>query len=288
MRAAAMLARLACIAALAVTTSCAVPAGATVVVLFDRLDVPLPDASNRVAGVDLDGLRSTGAGSTCADRSVDYVSSVDASEVGVDDALGAFLPRPMPGPALTDLCLHGVLALAVRIRDVDSWQDDDAVEVTLGAARVPGCDVTNLTTCVPQVAGGRIVVDQPMRYAPIGTPHTLHITNGRLRGDLGDMVFPATLLGADEASALVPVLLRGLRIDAAYADGSLDGAIGARVAVDDVVTLEQTLHPAQSSDLVRASLQPWADLEPTATDPNVCAALSIGLAITGVRVAQGG
>jgi hypothetical protein len=110
----------------------------------------------RAAGFNLDGMVSTGMGSTCVDLTEDYTSLTDPSENGVDNALAGLVPQL--GMLLQDSCPRGTpaaeclstvlqqqiaegdLLLIMEVGDINSFNNDSNVTVRFHLGRVQTCN----------------------------------------------------------------------------------------------------------------------------------------------------
>jgi hypothetical protein len=249
--------------------------------------IPPIDDANRLPGIDLDGTDSDGVGtSSCVERNPDFGSLYEPTEHGIDNAIGALLsPSLVPltaGATISDLIKRGRVALAIRVSGIDSYDDDDTVEVELGTTHVPGCDLAEPSTCVPVIDGTTLASGQPVVFVALGAPVSMTIVAGRLVGTLGTMNLPAALLRATGEPAELPVTVNDARIDTAISEDALDGALGGGLIVSDM--LSRAFDPTVDPAVGRMVLETAADLDPSPSDPLICGALSIGVQLSAVRV----
>ncbi len=257
----------------------------TAVFLLSDVTLPAADASGRAVGIDLDGTNSDGSdASTCATRRADDASLYDSEERGIDNAWGALLGMsmtPSAAAAVREEIADGTLAVAFRVSAIDSLDTDDTVSVELGVARVPGCVATSPASCAPRMDGGELTAWQSVVFVPMGAPVTMQIVEGRLRGALGAFALPVLVFNLTGAE--FDVALHGAQIDAAIGDDELHGALGGAVRIDELAASAAML-PDGDTGAIRDALQPYADLEPSASDRSICDAVSVGFAFASVRV----
>lgn len=252
--------------------------------LVEDLSLGLPEViagtlDSRIAGVDLDGIDSPGGGTSCVDRIADYVSMVDQSERGVDNAVGglAFTSLNQLGMIVpsSQLLAAGELRLAIRVRAEHAG--DGPVLVDVGEARPVDCESGD--ACAPALDGVQLELDQAVVFVPWAEALPAEVRAGRLIGELGDIEIPSGIIGG---RAPERITLRDASIDAELGDAHLAGVLGGAFAVDDLVRLARALDPATSEADAREAFADAADIDPSA-DPRTCASLSAGLTIASVR-----
>lgn len=266
----------------------------TQIFLISSLEIPIDDPEERVPGLDLDDRDSlTGDEASCVERWPDFVSLDHAEERGVDNSMALsrwfcftslecdFSTGPTPG----ELIARGHLAIALRITGIHS-QEEDVVGVQLGTAHPPGCDPLDPESCRPALDGTLPAPDQEMVFQPLGPVVSMAVVGGRLRGEIGALQVPWAVVGVGPGDATIPFTVRGTQIDAHIDDQALEGSLGGRVTLEDMVELHFALLPESglSRDEVRVGLEYSADLDPSASDPSACSAFSFGARVTAVRI----
>lgn len=228
------------------------------------------NTDTHAVGVNLDGLNSTGecgtAGCipTCTERTPDFLSASDPSEVGVDNAFGTLVPTLgslFSGETLDDILSRqissGDFLILLELTGVQSPVDDREVAVQLYTGRIPA---------------GRTISDRLFDATPMGSPMSGSIARGQLRFSSPQLSVP---IRAGDLNAALRIRATEWRVNLSsdrFATGVVGGAI-------DVRELAQTLamsRPELQETLLDV-LGGSADLMPSATDPTRCQSLSIGM-----------
>jgi len=240
-------------------------------------------AGSEVApGLDLDGIVSIGDGEGSCERGSFDVTS-PRGERGVDNTLVVTLQGLFAGfirdfdldRALEDQLRSGERVVAIRVRELEDERDDANVRVDVLLVRPDDCasDV-----CAPGAIGlGRRWRERDDSEIAFDLP--ARVTGGRLRTDAFVWSLPFPI--GDGATQ--EVAMRTVLIDADLRGDTLEnGALGGRLFVDDLVAFAELLMPGVG-ETARGIFEGDADLEPNATDPSRCAAMSAGLGFSAVR-----
>jgi hypothetical protein len=120
-------------------------------------EISIPEVMGMMAaGFNLDGMVSTGMGSTCVDMHADYRSITDPMEDGVDNGLAELVPAlgsllssqcPTGTPAgdclkmlLDRQILDGRLLIVMEVRDINSFNNDPMISAQFYLGTVPTCN----------------------------------------------------------------------------------------------------------------------------------------------------
>ena len=247
--------------------------------------VSIPEAMDgRAPGYNLDGVVSNGEGETCVDVAEDFTSVTDPSETGVDNALAELAPV-LAGIAGIDIdeaiaaqIAEGSLLLLLEVSDIDSFGNDSSVSVQLHLGSVPGGGA-------PELDGAALRAGQTFNsMQALGTPVAGEITGGRLRADT-----PRLVLEINTGDLELDLVISDAIIGASITDTRLaNGAIGGSLRIDDLREAVAGIDPMYA-DYVDTLVAPsYADLDPSADDPELCTALSVGLLFSGVDAVLGG
>jgi hypothetical protein len=251
--------------------------GETRTYVISVLTLPEPSGSGvtaAAAGFDLDGVRSTGAGTTCVELTPDYASLNDPGELGIDNAMASLVPtiESLSEESIDEMyeraILEGRLLLLVQVRGIDDYASDESIEVQLYAGQVPGGGA-------PIAAGGSLAPDQTFTGTPIGGAVMGVITSGRLRARL-------PLLSLESDALLLGSNLRDVELRANITPSTLSsGAIGGSLLVAEIAAdAEATMAGLGATALT--VLHGVSDLQPQAADPSTCDSLSTGLLFSAV------
>ncbi|MDQ3032086.1 MAG: hypothetical protein M3Y87_06695 [Myxococcota bacterium] len=230
-------------------------------------------AAATAAGFNLDGMVSTGAGTTCVELTPDYMSSNDPGEEGVDNGLANLVPtiEMLLGDGETlDQTLQrqiteGDLLLMMRIEDIDSYNNDSSVSVQLLFGTVPGGGA-------PMVSGSSLAPGQTFEAMELGAPVTGSIVSGRLRVNTDLLT-----LSINTGEFMLPLNIRNAQIRANItADALVNGAIGGSLRVMEIADAAEMIMPGLRATVLSV-LGGVADMEPQAGDPTMCDALSTGI-----------
>lgn len=252
-------------------------------------------------GFDLDMMNGGNAALPCT-GAADYTSPV-TNAMGVDNQLGTVLPTlgSMLGAdgadgAIRDQILQGKLLLLVTVSDVNSYANDDSVNVQLRLGAVPAmgtpmmnteCPMhSDMTSCLGDaahscnwdstmmacsgLAASQSFMATTMLSSTMGT-----ITNGRLSVTADTLPLMFTVSGST-----ISLVLRSVHMGGHIsADGITAGEIGASVTVDDVVSLAMMFIMGVDRATVESLAMP--DLQPDAMGVH-CNSISAGLGFSAV------
>ena len=259
--------------------------------VLSAIRIPEPMGTSAV-GFNLDGMNSTGDGTTCVELSPDYTSINDAPETGVDNALGSLVPQlgmllgdscPMGTPAADCLSAligqqitEGKLLIVMEVRDINSFVTDSSIEVQLSLGTVPGGGA-------PMLAGSTLAPDQAFDVMAVGTPVTGAITAGRMA-----VTTPLLTISIVTDSLTLDLNIRNAQVRGTFGpmgNGIVNGAIGGSLRVSDIAMAAESIMPGLSAT-VMSVLGGIADMEPQSADPTTCDSLSVGIAFDGVNAAN--
>jgi len=230
--------------------------------------------------VDLDGIDSDGGDSaSCVGRSADSTSLYDPVERGVDNV--SRVSAVDSGTAVQQRVAAGQFALALRLSRIDDYDNDEDVGVEVGTAHVPGCIAAMPESCRPLAEGTALVTGQMVVFEPRGVVAAMRLVDGRLRGSIGDVALPAVLIGL--ASPEFDVTIRDVRVDTMVSEDALDGVLGGSARISDVLDAAGSF-PGIDERALRAGLESIADIDPSPSDPLVCASFSMGVTMSAIRV----
>lgn len=258
--------------------------GMTRVYVVSVVSVPAAETgpNPRAAGFNLDGLDSTGEGTSCVDSNPDYLSLTDPSETGVDNALAGLVPLLEAGAGidldetLATQIAEGSLLLLLQVSDIDSFSNDASVSLRLYLGEVP--DGSEL-----ELSGATLAPGQTFDGTALGSAVTGSITGGRLRAqapvltiaiNTGDLMFDLPISDAVIGASITPTALA-------------NGAIGGALTLADLRAIVEQVSPG-NVDMVDALLPDFADIQPSADDEEVCEALSVGLLFSAVEAQLSG
>lgn len=258
------------------------------VFVLERFRFPRAEDDEAI-GFDVDGVNSgpgsVAADATCQQRAADFVSRVDDVD-GVDnqyqsvvDTFAGPLDYPSCSPSklecrFDEWVLSGQWLTLLEIDDVDHPSDDPSVTVRLYEATVAG-------GVDPEVVEERLVSGQAFD-ATLLAEATGRLRRGRLHASLPDLELPfpeAPLAPRDIATVELAATVCGW--------GIADGVLAGRTPLDDLIDQVVTSTDA-TEDVVRATVAPSADLEPSADDATVCESLSFAYGFTGVPASRSG
>lgn len=261
--------------------------------------VQIPAATGTTAaGFNLDDEISTGDDdSSCVGLTPDFDSANDPGEQGIDNQLGTLVP--MIGTLLMDSCPEGTpaadcvsallaeqvregsLLLVMEVRDINSFANDDDIEMQLYLGTVPGCDDTMPETCAPELTGETIAPGQDFEVMAVGSPVSGSITAGRMTA-----VTDRLDIAIDTGDAELTLVLRNAEVRANITETSLsNGAIGGSINIEELATAAETFM-AGAGALIRSVVGAVADLDPDPAMPLDCRAISAGIAFTAVDAAE--
>lgn len=238
-------------------------------------DVAKRDASERMAGFDLDGRVSDETDVTACGHA-DFTSPPPDSEPGVDNQLGV-LAESLEGmfdisASLESAIQDGTMTLLVTVGAVDDLTNDDCVTVELALGyRADGATAPALGP------DGRLAPGQEYDYRPLADA-TGEIVNGRVRTDAIDVEGRITIVDPP-----VPFAIRDGQLRFDITEGRVSrGVVGGSVAVDTLIAAVEAMRP-DLSGLAAAVLESHADLEPAGSE---CTALSAGFVFDGVKAVR--
>jgi hypothetical protein len=234
-------------------------------------------AAATAAGFNLDGMVSTGTGSTCVDLTPDYLSLNDPGETGVDNALAGLVPtlEMLIGGEGLDATLQeqiteGTLLIMMQVRDINSFTNDSSIQVQLYLGSVPGGGA-------PGITGSTLTPGQAFTGMPVGTVQTGSIVSGRMR-----VSTPLLTIGINTDSLMLDLNIRSAQVRATIRTDSLsNGAIGGALRVEEIADAAEAIMPGLRATVLSV-LGGVADLEPQAADPLTCDSLSTGILFTAV------
>ncbi|MFK7986136.1 MAG: hypothetical protein AB8I08_08895 [Sandaracinaceae bacterium] len=268
--------------------------GDTLTYVLSALSAPDDASALASAGFNLDGMNSgPGFEGDCETFSADFSGIEDSSHRGVDNAyqrllatIDALLDAGDCGGS-TDGCLErslsaeiaaGRFVVLIEIDGVDSLDNDDDVRVSLyeGSWSSSEAPSTEDGTLAP---GQSFETERTIVDAAVGD-----IYRGRLRVRTPSATLP-TLMGL--AAGRIPRELDRVELRFDVEAASLGrGILGARTDVDVIVASVIGSDPSLE-ETVRGVLDSLADVSPSADNPQVCDAVSVGYvlgAVSAVRV----
>lgn len=258
--------------------------GMTRVYVVSQVTVPANEmgATARAAGFNLDDTVSTGDGATCVDLTPDFISLTDPGETGVDNALGD-LVTTIEDIADIDLdetlatqIAEGSLLLLMEVTDIDSFSNDSSVSLRLYLGSVPGGGA-------PELAGAALAPGQTFDGEALGTAVQGRITGGRLRAET-----PSLTIAINTSDLAFDLVISDAVVGASITDTALaNGAIGGALTLADLRTIVAEVAPGNEG-AVDSIVAGFADLRPSAADPETCEALSVGLLFSAVEAELSG
>jgi hypothetical protein len=257
--------------------------------------------SGQAFGFDLDMMNGGNAAQACT-GAADFTSPV-TNAMGVDNQLSTVLPTlgSMLGAdgadgAIRDQIMAGKLLLVLEVSDINSFNNDDSVQVHVRLGQVPAMGTpmtsaactahTDMTSCAGDAANacnwnstmsacqGLASGQTFMTMTDLGTQMGT-IASGRLSVTTAMLPLMFTASGTTISLVLRDVHIGG-RITAT---GMTGGEFGASVLVDDVVTLAMMFITGVDRATVESLAMP--DLQPDATGAH-CNAISAGLGFSAV------
>lgn len=270
-------------------------ADTTVTYVVSVIDLPEatpdPDGAgplrSAAAGFNLDvldsGDGSTAADATCEEFTQDYVGLNDPNLVGVDNALqslvgtieGLLDASTCPGMT-TDGCLgatlqgqitDGSLILLMQVSGINDYMFDSAVQLQLILGEVPGGGA-------PTIGGdGRLEAGQAFDVVMnLGVPVDGDIFSGRLRANTDTLT-----ITIDTGGFSLPLMISNAEVRFDITATSLsNGLIGGYLTTESIITAAAMIMPGIEAT-VRSVVESIADIQPSAADPAVCDAVSVGL-----------
>ncbi len=245
--------------------------------VVSSLSLPAMTGTNAAVGFDLDGVNSTGTCATepctCVENNPDFVSADDPTQTGIDNTLSILVPTLesflTSGGTIDDTLLEqiaeGALLIMIEVSKVNSYQNDDDVVVQFHLGAVPEGSTI-------QVEGSMIAADQVFDATPVGSPITGSIVGGRLRFSAPEVTIPIKAGGF-----ALDLHLRSARLEANITPTRLvGGVLGGSVNVSEVADAVEEAMPGLG-DTVLSVLGESADMSPSATDMEMCTALSAGM-----------
>lgn len=261
-------------------------AGETRTYVISALTVP-DGSDGNAAGFNLDGLNSGDVyeGDTCAEQQLDYGSTTDPDQVGVDNSLievlgavGGISSDFDVNESLREQITSGSLLLLLEVSGIDSFRYDDAVSVQIRLGAVPAGATLGVT-------GGVLDAGQAYDVAmELGAAVNGDIYDGRVRVTAQMLNINITL---DDMALELRISSPQIRFDISET-GLTNGQIGGTVTLDDLIEAAVEIEAVQGfcgtdpeCGAVRELLGGFADITPSADDPETCEALSVGIAFDG-------
>ncbi len=245
--------------------------------------VQIPQSvGTEAVGFNLDGRNTTMANMMapdCRDRIQDFTSSIDTGEVGVDNALSQLIPVLAGLVGDLDMTLaqtlrDGSLLLLVQVSGIDSYTNDEEVQVRLHLGMVPAGGMLMLMGPM----GSEIIASgQTFTTMPLGMQVTGRIQGGRLRASAELLMLNISASGMD---IMLPIRNAQVRGDIT-ADTMTNGVIGGSLNVEEVADIAEAIMKG-IRDTALEILRPYADLEPSAADQTMCESLSVGIQFNAV------
>lgn len=262
--------------------------------VVDQIRMPELTSSDEVVGLELDAIDS-GDGSTerdadCQQLQPDFVHPVRSTR-GIDNALAGLVPTleslqaagGCPGGSsegcfdriFDEAIRSGELLLLIRVSDLDDLVYDPEVSVEISLGRTADGAPPMGDPVQPLAPGQRFVIERPL-----GASLRADVFEGRLRALLGEMELPLHPLAAP--ARMNRAELRADVTEQALVNANLGGAGELDEVIPDVdVYLDEIGAPAMAST-IRMILESVSDLDPSADEPQICDALSVGYAISAV------
>lgn len=258
----------------------------SVTYIVDTITIPPTPTGpmmNIAPGFNLDGKVSveSATGDTCEDLIGDFTSPT--GETGVDNQLVGSLIGALEGfvrdldvqAQVDEQIASGSLLLAIRVNDIESFETDpDGVTLDLFLVKQADC---MMDTC--PVMGG-VMADQNwvQRAMPLATGLRADIEGGELRGSV-----PALPLSFEASGTNITLTISDATVGGDItADRMTNAAIGGEIRVEDVVMLADMIMSGLG-ETARGLLAMYADLSPSAADPQTCESISAGLSFTAVE-----
>ncbi len=247
--------------------------------LYVISELKVPDLNTECIGLNLDGDNGTVCGQLdCGD--------------GVDNNFAALLNAAAGlggggtdiGASIQDNINKGKLVLLVRLRDVNSFVDDDDVRVEVMLGMLPeGTDMPMLDASGRLAPGQTFDIDE--RSLEMGEPMAsvaARITGGKLDSDPVDLPLNFTVSGEE-----LTLVLEDTRLvaDSVSADGISMGVLGGAISIPAVIDLVCKFSPDNAGTAIPL-LTSFADLEST-PGSGTCDLISAGLGFTTVAANAG-
>jgi hypothetical protein len=249
--------------------------------VFVMNDLTSPDAiDGAVAGFNLDATDS-GEGfddaADCEGQQPDYISTADPDHIGVDNQFAASVAPLLEGAASIDLNATlleqintGSLILMMEVTGVESLENDAEIELQLLLGSVPDGATLEIDSATGALAAGQSF----MVMEELGDPVRGDIFQGRVRA-----AAPSIELSLDVMGMPLSLVIQSpeLRFDIAES-GLTNGVIGGFITVQSIIdTISMIPDLADFVGPASMILSMYADLQPSADDPNTCDSISIGL-----------
>lgn len=258
----------------------------TLTFVVNLLSIPSP--TDMSPGFNLDQLDSrepaSDAEADCEHHAMDYVSTTDPDHVGVDNALAGLLSILGDlDSTLAEQISSGSVLLLIEVTGVDSIEYDSQISLQLYRGQVPGGGMPTLGD------DGRLAPDQTFEVMEtLGSPVDGDIFDGRVRASVSALPLSLNVMGA---TVSLTVGSPEVRFDIAAADdGSLtlgNGSIGGILTHDDISMAVNMINPDFVST-VESVWPTYADITPSADDPTVCDAASIGILFEATAATRSG
>ncbi len=244
--------------------------------VISELKVP---GNDECIGLNLDGDNGTVCGQADCGDGVDnnFAALVNtaASFGGGGTDIGATIQENIN---------KGKLVLLVRLRDVDSFVDDDSIKVEVMLGLLPEGTAMPMLDSSGHLAPGQ-TFDIDERSLSMGEPMAsvpARITGGKLDSDPVDLPLSFTVKGQD-----VTLVLQGTRLvaDSVSADAISMGVLGGKISIPTITQLVCKFAPMYADRAVPL-LSGFADLEST-PGSGTCDMISAGLGFATVAAKAG-
>ncbi len=247
------------------------------VFVVNWISIPEP-MSGRAPGFNLDGIDTGSFGDPegdCEHFNPDFRSDDDPLQVGVDNALATLVPQieslALDGEDLDDVLLEqineGSVLLGVRVTGVDSFDYDASIQMQLVLLQIPGGGT-------PTIGGdGRLAPGQTYEVAmELGIAVNGDIFDGRVRAQTASLLLQ---INTGDFNLPLEISQPEVRFNIS-AEGLSGGVIGGYITIDAIVEAAAAAGGIDETT-VRTVVEGFADIMPSAADPLVCEALSVGL-----------
>lgn len=254
------------------------------VYVVNWISIPEP-SSGRAPGFNLDGINSGETGDPagdCEHFTPDF-RAVNDDHVGVDNALATLVPTieslALDGEDLDDVLLEqineGSVLLGVRVTGVDSFDYDANIQMQLVLLQIPGGGT-------PTLGGdGRLAPGQTYEVAmELGIAVNGDIFDGRVRAQTASLLLQ---INTGDFNLPLEISQPEVRFNIS-AEGLTAGTIGGFITIDAIVEAAAAAGGIDEAT-VRPVVEGYADIDPSAADPMVCEALSVGLSFEATTTA---
>ncbi len=256
----------------------------TVTYIVGTIAIPPAPVDGVAPGFNLDGIVSTGdnpAPATCEDVQPDYRNG--SGETGVDNELVGHLLDLIGGLAgdldvqatVDEQISTGALLIAMRVSDINSFVNDTSVGLDIFLVDPAGCATSPCAPTGGAVSAGASWTQQAGPALASGL--TASIVSGKLQGGPLDLPLHFSASGRD-----ITLTIRRAQVGGDISESRLaNGNIGGELLISDIVELAEQIQPGIGST-AEGLLRDYADLSPSAADPQVCDSISAGVGFSGV------